>query len=940
MNINDLIKEASAGTPDPERALKNLERLFRASPDFAEKHADRLRDIALLFSYSQFLADHCISNPKKLASSLKNLNKPFSRKEMLSKARESCKSVRLQTSSLRQQDIMRKLRDTKKHYLLRITLRDLLSISGLDECMSELSMLAEAILEVAVDMSFTFMREKFGAMKDESFAVIGLGKLGAGELNYSSDIDIISVYRAEEQLSSGVKTPSGVRVNKITSHEYFCRLTEILTGLLHTPTEDGIAYRVDLRLRPNGQKGALSLPLNSYLSYYEAWGKTWERLAMIRAKHAAGDPVLGKMFIDATGPFVWKRSLDYNDIEEIRELKKKIDAIFDMNDIKRGSGGIREIEFFVQTFQLLYGGDNPGLRTGKLTSILNNLLKAGFLPENDVKTLSESYYFLRRIEHVLQMKDDLQTYTLPSRTDEKEILARKMHFQNEKEFMPALQLKRLKVRDMYNSLLGGTDANREVLLSLKDELPDAALMDYLSFRGFRNPDSALKNMTALNDQITMGKTMRERSLLRKTVPAFLEEVFRSINKDRALGMLVTLIEKIGSHASYIDMLQQRDDTRQIVVGIFSSSEYLTRLMMGRENLEGIFEYPDIRMDYASVQERLINMLASNDPMKSIREFKAVEELKTGMLFLGRFVDAYGFMHILSMLADMIIRSIIKHIRADKGFAVVGLGGIGAKELNIGSDLDLMFIHAKGSHQIPPSGTEAKNGFAEELLRYLTEYMETGVAYKVDMRLRPDGSKGILVNDLEGYKNYYLKSAQPWEIQSLLRARPVGGDLDLIREFHRLRKDLLTQRGNEISGPVLQEMRGRIISELSKESSGYDIKLGPGGMKEIEFLVQYLQLKNLHRFPALAIQNTLTGIKKLSEYSILDRLTGDLLLQSHRFLRTIDTFLRLNGEDVLKTNSEIPDIIITFLNLKSRDDLINMVENTRQQVVEVTKKFYT
>ena len=465
-------------------------------------------------------------------------------------------------------------------------------------------------------------------------------------------------------------------------------------------------------------------------------------------------------------------------------------------------------------------------------------------------------------------------------------------------------------------------------------------MDYLSFRGFRNADSALKNMTALHDQITLGKTMRERSLLRKTVPAFLEEVFRSINKDRALGMLVTLIEKIGSHASYIDMLQQRNDTRQIVVSIFSSSEYLTRLMMGRENLEGIFEYPDIRMDYASVQERLINILAGNDPMKSIREFKAVEELKTGMLFLGRFVDAYGFMHILSMLADMIIRAIIKHIGADKGFAVIGLGGIGAKELNIGSDLDLMFIHAKRDDRMLLSGTDGKSGFAEELLRYLTEYMEAGVAYKVDMRLRPDGSKGILVNDLEGYKNYYLKSAQPWEIQSLLRARPVAGDLDLIREFHRLRKDLLIQRGGEISGPVLQEMRGRIISELSRESSGYDIKLGPGCIKEIEFLVQYLQLKNLHRFPALTIQNTLTGIKKLLEYSILDRRTGDLLLQSHRFLRTIDTFLRLNGEDVLKTNSEIPDIIITFLNLKSRDDLMSMVENTRQQVVEVTKKFYT
>ncbi len=939
MNRNDLIKEIAAGTPDPERSLKNLERLFSGSPDFAEKYAARLRDIALLFSYSQFLADYCITNPKKLASALKSHAKPFSSKEMLSKAGESSKAAGHQKSSLRKEEAMKKLRETKKHYLLRITLKDLLSVSGLDTCMAELSMLAEALLETAVDMSFAFMKEKFGEMKDPSFAVIGLGKLGAGELNYSSDIDIMTVYRAEKQQSSGVKTTAGVRTNRISSHEYFCRLTEILTGLLHTPTEDGIAYRVDLRLRPNGQKGALSLPLNAYLSYYEAWGKTWERLAMIRAKHTAGNRALGEIFIDAIGPFVWKRSLDYTDIEEIRELKKKIDTMFDMNDIKRGYGGIREIEFFVQTFQLLYGGDNDSLKKGKLTSVLDNLLKSGFLPIGDVKTLSESYSFLRRIEHILQMKEDLQTYALPSQAAEKGVLARKMGFRDEKEFMPALQLKRLKVRDMYNSLLGGTDANREVLLSLIDELPDAALTDYLAFKGFGNPDSALRHIAALHDQIMTGKTMRERSLLRKTVPAFLEEVFRSVNKDRALGMLVTLIEKLGSHASYIDMLQQRNDTRQIVVRIFSSSEYLTRLITGRENLEGIFEYPDIRMDYASVQERLINMLTRNDPMQSIREFKAVEELKTGMLFLGRFIDTYGLMHTLSMLADMIIRSIVDHIRADKAFAVIGLGGFGAKELNIGSDLDLMFIHSESRHA-DHKGTAGNSGFAEELLRYLTEYMESGVAYKVDMRLRPDGSKGILVNDLEGYRNYYLKSAQPWEIQSLLRARPVAGDLHLIREFHRLRKDLLIQRGGEITAPLLQEMRARIVSELSKESAGYDIKLGPGSIKEIEFLVQYLQVKNLGRLPALTIQNTAAAIRKLSEYSVLDRRTGELLLKAHGFLRTVDTFLRLNEEDVLKTNSEIPDIIITFLDVKSVDDLMNMVEHTRQQVVEISNKFYS
>ena len=262
------------------------------------------------------------------------------------------------------------------------------------------------------------------------------------------------------------------------------------------------------------------------------------------------------------------------------------------------------------------------------------MISEGFLTDDDAKILSGSYLFLRRIEHVLQMKDDLQVYVLPSEPEQLKFLAQKLRFSGEKDFISEVRLTRLKVRDMYNSLFGGSDAAQDFLLTAGDDLPENAILDYLTFKGFRDPSSAVKNIYALQEQLITEKTLRERMLLRKVVPPFLDEVFKSANKDRALTQLLAFIDKIGSHEAYTELLQQRNDTREAIVQTFSASIYLTRLLLKLENLEGVFEFPDIRMDFRSMQERLIAMFAYNDPLKVIRDFKAAEELKTGMLFLN------------------------------------------------------------------------------------------------------------------------------------------------------------------------------------------------------------------------------------------------------------------------------------------------------------------
>ncbi len=446
------------------------------------------------------------------------------------------------------------------------------------------------------------------------------------------------------------------------------------------------------------------------------------------------------------------------------------------------------------------------------------------------------------------MKDDMQVYSLPAQPEELGILARKMHFEDAAVFAAGLRLRRLKVRDMYNSLLGGTEATEDVILSLPDELPEALLLDYLSFRGFRDTGLALKHMNDLLEQISTGKTIRERTLLRKTIPAFLTHIMKSPNKDRSLSMLVTFIQKTGNHESFLDLLLKREDTREIIINTFSASTYLTRSLLSLENLEGIFEYPDIRTDFRSLQERLLSIFDHNAcPPDALREFKAVEELKSGLLFLKGYLDTAGFTHKLSMLADIIIRATLRYLHADGGFAVIGLGGFGARELNIGSDLDLLFISTSDGISAHREGPRTEGKTVEELISFLSAYTEKGFAYKVDFRLRPDGSKGMLMNNMEGYENYYLRSAHPWEVQSLLRARPVAGDMKLLRAFQHLRKQTIIMRGAEVSGHDIKNMRKRIIREIARETSGYDLKNGPGGIKEIEFLVQYLQLRHVARY---------------------------------------------------------------------------------------------
>jgi len=919
--LHKRIRGLSRDTPDPARAERNTLRLFEPAP--AGPFLPYLPEICRLFAVSQFLANYSTANPQELLSALKEIKRHVSKELLLDRIRTEIKPE--EQGDLK--GMMKALRDFKKRYLLRITLRDLAGETGILSSMEELTLLAEALIGLSLEWSLRMNRRRFGEPADAAITIVGLGKLGGAELNYSSDVDLIVVYGQGEGQTSGILNPSGVRVNRISNHEFHCRVVELLNRMLSLPTEDGIAYRVDLRLRPQGQKGELTLPLDSYRTYYESWGRTWERMVLIRARPVAGDAWLGRKFMEAISPFVWRKSLDFSEIEEIRGLKKKIDSTLSRDDIKRGYGGIREIEFFVQTFQLIYGGDNRALRTHRLFNAIQVLRWMNLVPQEDLVTLWDNYLHLRRLEHYLQMKEDLQTHTLPASGHEKEVLARMMGFPSAAEFLADLRLRRMQVKNMYNSLLGTEeDLHAEALALLDGDLTEDELRGYLSFRGVKAPEAGLVHLQNVREQMRTFKTQRERAILRRVVPQFLEKVFNAESPDRALKGLESFIEVLGEKEAYLTGVAEHKGLIDAIVKLFSLSSYLSRVFLSSNRyLDTLVEGLIIRKTKRRVEEELRRSIRFGEgDLEAVGEYKRAEELRLGLFFLMDVLRIHDLLRYLSHLADAVVGTILERTANSRGLTIIGLGKLGGRELTFGSDLDIIFLSAA------PEGVRA----AESVVKTLTTYTDKGMLYNVDVRLRPDGSKGALVKDIPGYRSYYLRSARPWELQALLRARPVAGEAGAGRAFMEMAAEVIRQRGKEVKREEIRAVRERIVRELSQEAAGVDIKLGPGGIEEIEFHVQFLQLKHVSQHPELLVQGTPAAINRLAKKGILGSTERDTLLDAYAYYRRLETFLRLNEEHVLVKDSGITDLAGRFMGHGSREEFLDRLEGLRNSVLSI------
>ncbi len=918
--------------PDPERAKNNIKSFLSENPDYTERLNTHYSQVATLFSYSQFLANYCIKNPEALFNALNKLSMTFETGHLRTELKEllsSCSSI---------DDGMKAIRNFKKNNFLIITLKDILKMAGLQDIMFDMSILADAILWESLDFVESFLRQRYGGAENNSIAVIALGKLGALELNYSSDIDIIFVYR-EEGETTGISTIHGVTMNKISAFEYYTKLVEEYTRFLSANTEDGFAYRVDLRLRPQGQRGSLVLSLRGYEEYYESWGQLWERAALLRARPAAGDMQLGQEFLKTIKPFVYRKYLDFEAIDEIRRMKSQVEQIKAATlsrDIKRGYGGIREIEFFIQIFQLIYSGKEPGLRERSTFMALHKLLQKGLIGYEDFGRLSDNYIFLRTLEHRLQQLNDIQTHTLPSSDAELDILGKKIGFLDRSAFLSELNKRRHKVRAIYDSLLESrkeppqgrlTNILSSIFWDMETPIENL-LTEELSKTKIRDVRKAMHYLMKIRNTIFSFQTIKGRRLLEDILPRFIDEALKGINPDLALLQLVDFSNILAAKESYLEAIAQRPEIISVLNFIFSQSEYLSKILMGSpEYIESIVEGEIRKKSLSALKNELKMLIDTHGEVTAIRLLRRFEEIKLGILFLDRKIGVIEIMKGLSKTADAILSTLLE--RHGDPLNIIAFGKLGGREIIFNSDLDLIFITLN-------EPTERDIKAAEKLLRVCTSYTKDGIAYRVDTRLRPEGSKGPLVSSIKGIRDYYLRHAQAWELQALLKARPINGSRTHIY-FMDMRKEVLMERGNEITIDDIKKMRERIQRELSKETSGtYDIKLGSGGLEELEFIVQYLQLRNCKKHPQLLVQGTLDGISRLNKNGIMKNNDAMMLKETYIFYRTIETILRLRNESFLKEDSSTLQSLANFMNMDG-GKILSLLNEKRAWIIDFWNK---
>lgn len=933
--IESILKSAADSTPDPERSLKNLSSFLEGNPSREDELRVYLREISLLFSISQFLSNYCISHPEELFEVLQGLENASDKGSLSSSLKAKCNDGYGESHRPSLSFFMQTIRAFKTRELLKITLRDVLKKADLVDIMLEISALAEVIIENSLELVRRSLSEIYGVPANDAFSVIALGKLGGEELNFSSDIDLIFVYGTEIGETTGIPTNQGLTVNRITNHEYYCKVGEELTRFLSLNTESGFAYRVDLRLRPEGQRGDIALALRGYEMYYESWGREWERAMLLRARPVAGDRQLGDSFIQMIRPFVYRKYLDFSSIDEIKRLKIRIDSTFKKGDIKRGYGGIREIEFFAQALQLIYGGREPLLREKSLLRVLHRLLQKALIGQEDYFVLSDNYRFLRTLEHRLQQVNDLQTHTLPSGDAELSALASKMGSSDRQTFLAGLEERRLKVRSIYDSLFSAQKEELSISGTLfAEEFSDSELKEYLAGAGLKDADKAVRNIRSIKDSVFTFQTLRGRRLLSEIIPVFVDSALKTNAPDSALNHLQSFANLLSLNESYLEIFRKNRELIDLLTYVFSQSKYLSKLLMTRpQHLEMIGWQKSSRKTLAElIREIKAGVSAGHSINDAIRLIKHTEEMRLGLLFLQKKIGISGVVRGLSKAAEAVLSACIGHISEENNdMAVIGFGKLGGREVTFNSDLDIIFVS-------PGEVREVHTKTAQRLLSMLISYTRNGLAYSVDTRLRPEGSKGPLVSSVESFRSYYAKAAAFWEFQALLKARPVAGDKHTAMLFMGMAAETLAARGHEVRASDIIRMRERIKRELSKETGGYDIKLGPGGIEEIEFVVQYLQLKNCRKNKRLLAQGTLVALERLHAAGIVDGPTMDSLRDAYIFFRMLESFLRLCGESILRRGSDVFRNASEYMGLADIDEFVQHIEQRRQNIENIKERY--
>jgi [glutamine synthetase] adenylyltransferase / [glutamine synthetase]-adenylyl-L-tyrosine phosphorylase len=1010
--------ESIGETFEPEQALTNLERILesRENPDALlntlRRSGERRAVVLTLAGGSQFLSDTLLRHPEFLDWILRpsTLRGERTKQKMFSELWRWVRAAEDEPNG--PANAMRKFR--QREYL-RIGVRDLLRWASMAETTQALSNLADITLEAALRISQGELHTLYGKPRWRApdggrlaceFAVIGMGKLGGQELNFSSDIDLLFIYSSDEGGTTGVRDPyTGKRKGQISNHDFSVRLAQRVIQLMAENTEEGHIFRVDMRLRPEGAQGALSYSLRSCEVYYESWGETWERQAMIKARLCAGSEQLGQAFHQMIRPFIYRQTMDVSALDEIARIKDRINSKLAESgrehlNIKLGEGGIREIEFIIQSFQLIYGGKESLLREANSLHALSVIKQLGLLPIDDCEGLAMAYIFLRDIEHRVQIIHGLQTHELPADAHGLTVLARKMGFrvdghESEKNaFEEELRKHQDHVGKVFENLFRREDSQQKTepkkptpaapasAETLEDSLSPSDLAPY----NFADPDSASGRLRLLrNGEPFQHISARAKRSFDELLPRILYLTLALPDPDKAVANLCRFVEKGGGREAVFTLLGESDRMFEALLKLFGSSDYLSDILIQQPAVFDTIIQAGVLTESKNRESLHSDIhLATQNISSMAKRFGALASAKRGEEFIIGMRSILGESDIietltdLTNLADVVVkiglsiaeeemRALHDKPGADKettGFAIIGLGKLGSCEMNFGSDLDLIFAYSgasgttsenpsnKGQEKKTSRGTLSPHDYylriATTLRDGLTAPEAGDRAYEIDLRLRPEGQKGGLIVPIEQFKTYFDGRAESWEKQALCRARHIAGSKDIGEQFMALSTKFVYESPlpEDFAGEV-DHMRHRMERELARESEGnVDIKLGMGGIADIDFIVQFLQITQGQDNPSLRRPDSFGAIQAFYEAGLLSETEKNTLSESYQFLRLVENRLRIANAQSLHTLPKSPEemeILARRIGYEDDEDgssrakLLSDYEKHTHQVREIYRK---
>ena len=794
-----------------------------------------------------------------------------------------------------------------RRMMVQVAIADLLDRLTPGETALAMSELADECIRTALELATGFLGER--ARVVGPFCILAMGKLGGRELNFSSDVDLVYLHDSSD---SAVSAEAAARLG-----EWF---TEILSAR---------CFRIDMRLRPGGRSAPLVTPIDGAIYYYENLGETWERAALLRARPVAGALEIGNQLRVELNHFVFRSYLDFDTLRQLRAMKRQIEAELKTpamieRNIKLGRGGIRELEFIVQSLTLIYGGRDPRLRVEQTVAALEKLDSLGYLPSKRARELSDAYLFLRDVEHKLQIVAGLQTHVLPADDHGMRALAARMGFGKGpaalENFSAQLKSHRALVATQFRETLVGGDEESTRWVSSSAELawnsaldPDASPR-YLRELDFERPDESSRHLELLARGPSHAPTSpRRRELLERLGPMLIDEISRLPDPDLALLNLAEFIAAVGARTSFLALLEQHPATRRILLRLFASSAYLSTIFIRHPDMLDTLVRSGVaatRRTPAELREELAELIAASPDFESkldaLRAFRHQEFLRIAIADLAGELELLDVEHELTKLAETVLDEAmaLARIQTAARFAIpatmrlcaIAMGRLGAGEMSYNSDLDLIFVYNDQS-EVAGGSREIASRITQKLIAILESRTREGYAYKLDLRLRPSGNAGPLVTSLAGFRDYHRQSSAVWERQALVRARVITGDPELAREVEAARLEFVYGRGLTTAevGQIAM-MRHRMEMEIGAEDkTRLNIKQGHGGLVDVEFLAQMMALSHGHLHPELRVRNTIGLLEALDALHLLAPADAAVLEDDYRFLSRLENRLRIESD---------------------------------------------